>query len=194
MSVKLSIPFKLIALLLSVAILLVSLPLSTLAVDNGSSIAPEEALTEIDSSSTAEIIEIPENRSVDSKTFRLTDGSFYLAHYNTGVHEKDASGNWQDIDNRLYQQDELITTKDGKYAFPSKSSVGAELFSLNDGKHSVSFAVADVRSGVAGEIGNQETKFDETADPLDVLTTLDAIRSSVSYADILPETDIEYVL
>ncbi len=118
-------------------VLFVSLSLSALAADNGSSTAPEETLTETVSSSTAEIIEIPENRSVDSKTFRLTDGSFYVAHYNTGIHEKDESGNWQEIDNRLYNQDGLISTKDGKVAFPSKTSSGAELFSLNDDKYSV---------------------------------------------------------
>ena len=86
-----------------------SLPLSALAVDNGNP-TPEETLSETVSSSTVEIFEIPENRSSNSKTFRLTDGSFYLAHYNTGIHERDESGNWQDIDNRLYKQDGLITS------------------------------------------------------------------------------------
>ena len=174
-------------------ILLVSLPLSAMAFNNGNDV-PDEIESERFSASNAAIIEIPENRSVDSKTFRLTDGSFYVAHYNTGIHEKDESGNWQDIDNRLYNQDGMISTKDGKFAFPSKTSSDTELFSLNDDKYSVSFSITDIRFGVSGEISNQETKFDETADPLDVLTTLDAIRSSVFYTDILPETDIEYVL
>ena len=48
-----------------------------------------------------EVYEITEMREENVKTFRLKDGSYVAAQYNSPVHRKDSSGNWQDIDNTL---------------------------------------------------------------------------------------------
>ena len=70
---------------MSIAVILVSLPIQAFSFDlgGGSSSEPEV------SSSNADIIEVCESRTATEKTFRLTDGSFYTAHYDTEIHEED---------------------------------------------------------------------------------------------------------
>ena len=102
MSNNRSFSFKFIAIFLSAAMLLVSIPIQSLALDLSdmgtlSSVSEAEQV-----SSNAEILEVIENRTSNEKTFRLTDGLFYIAYYSTNVHERDENDNWVDIDNRLY--------------------------------------------------------------------------------------------
>ncbi|MBO4537841.1 MAG: hypothetical protein J5694_03130 [Erysipelotrichaceae bacterium] len=47
------------------------------------------------------VSELAEKRDIDTIQFRLTDGSLSAAVYSYPVHEKDADGEWQAIDNRL---------------------------------------------------------------------------------------------
>lgn len=47
------------------------------------------------------VAELPEKRDIDTIQFRLNDGSLTAAIYSYPVHEKDSSGEWQEIDNRL---------------------------------------------------------------------------------------------
>lgn len=129
MSFKLPFSFKLLAVVLSLVILFVSLPLSSLAEDNGP-IAPEEE-SGILAAANAEVFEMDGLRTASSKTFRLSDGSFYTARYNTGIHEQNEDGTWVDIDNRLDQAGGILSTKNGRYTFPEKTAADAPLFSLN---------------------------------------------------------------
>ena len=95
MTIRFPLSTKLLCVILSIAILAVSLPLTVLAQDNGTPAYAEEGTPEAGNevvSSNAEILEVIENRTASEKTFRLTDGTFYTAHYNIGIHEKDANG------------------------------------------------------------------------------------------------------
>lgn len=195
MTFKLSFSFKLLAVVLSLAIVFVSLPLSAFAGDNGSvaleSLEDENSLS---TSTNADIFEMDDLRTADAKTFRLTDGSFYTANYNTGIHEQDEDGNWINIDNRLHQNGGFISTKNGRYTFQEKTAIDVPLFSLNNGNYRIAFTLDRVLPDISASFQNQKTKYEPDADPLEILTTLDAIRSTVLYEDILPETDVEYVL
>ena len=117
MSSTRSISFKIVSVFLSLAILAVSLPLSAFAIESGVGEPSEPPLEEELVSSTAEIIEVNEMRSASEKTFRLTDGNFYIAHYDTEIHEQNEEGVWQDIDNRLYINGDRITTENGRNSF-----------------------------------------------------------------------------
>lgn len=192
---------KLFAILLAFAILLQVMPMSafaSIAEEFENQTSAENIIYENNErpefKSNAEVFEVNELRQSDEKTFRLTDGMFYVAHYDTDVHELNESGEWTNIDNRLYDKNGNVSTDNGKYSFPSKTSKNSSLFSLNDKIHSVSFTLADVQNGIKGVITNKKTEIKEDADRLDVLKTLDNIKSSVLYKNILPGTDIEYVL
>ena len=112
MSNKYSIGYKLVSAVLSLCLLAVSLPLYAFAVAGDYGENTEEPNGTV--SSRAEIIEVKENRTLSEKTFRLEDGTFYIAHYNTEIHEEDENGNLVDIDNRLYRKENEISTENGR--------------------------------------------------------------------------------
>ena len=188
---RFSLGIKSLAVLLSVLTVLLSLPLTVFSFDIGDvGTSPEHDA----SISNSDIIEVIENRTAAEKTFRLTDGSFYTAHYDTEIHAEDESGRFNDIDNRLYRNGSVISTSNGRYSFPYKTSDDSSLFTLTGKESCLSFSLVSAAKGIKGEIKNNKTEFDKDADPLEVLTTLDNIRASVRYENILPGTDIEYVL
>ena len=184
---------RILSVIVSFAIVAVSLPLYAFAADIGDN-TPFVAGDAGSVSSNVEIIEVNESRTAAEKTFRLTDGSFYTAHYDTDIHEEDENGRFTDIDNRLYRNGSVISTSNGRYSFPYKTSDDSSLFTLTGKESSLSFSLVSAEKGIKGEIKNNKTEFDKDADPLEVLTTLDNIRASVIYENILPGTDIEYVL
>ena len=188
---RFSFGIKSLAVLLSVLTVLLSLPLTVFSFDIGDVATSPEHDASI---SNSDIIEVIENRTAAEKTFRLTDGSFYTAHYDTEIHEEDENGRFNDIDNRLYRNGSVISTSNGRYSFPYKTSDDSSLFTLTGKGSSLSFSLVSAEKGIKGEIKNNKTEFDKDADPLEVLTTLDNIRASVRYENILPGTDIEYVL
>lgn len=191
MTNKFSFSYKLTAVIMSVAVLLVSLPLQVFSFDLGdgnNSLEPDA------STSNSDIIEVVENRTATEKTFRLADGSFYTAHYDTDIHEEDENGRFTDIDNRLYRIGSVISTSNGRYSFPYKTSDDSSIFTLSGKENRIYFSLQGAAESIKGEITNNKTEFDKDADPLEVLTTLDNIRSSVRYENILPGTDIEYVI
>ena len=187
-----SVSFKILSVFLSLAILAVSLPLSAFASETNESSVP--SLEEEFVSSTAEIVEVNEMRSADEKAFRLTDGNFYIAHYDTEIHEQNEDGVWQDIDNRLYINGDRIMTENGRYIFPYKTGEDTPLFSLSAEEYGIAFLLDHSSNDIQGRVTNTSTEFKDGTDRLEILTTLDNIRSSVSYENILPETNVEFVL
>ena len=113
--------------LLSVLTVLLSLPLTVFSFDIGDVATSPEHDASI---SNSDIIEVIENRTAAEKTFRLTDGSFYTAHYDTDIHEEDENGRFNDIDNRLYRNGSVISTSNDRYSFPYKTSDDSSLFTL----------------------------------------------------------------
>ncbi|MBR3423188.1 MAG: hypothetical protein IKG80_01710, partial [Clostridia bacterium] len=175
MSISRNFGFRTLSVVLSLCLVAVSLPLSAFAVGGGNAAEPEG----ISVNSNAEVIEVKEDRTVSEKTFRLEDGAFYIAHYDTEIHEEDENGNLIDIDNRLYEKGDEISTANGRYSFPVKTLDRSPLFSLSGKNNSVSFVLNDASHGIPGEISNQKTDLGKDASRLDELITLDNIKSSV---------------
>lgn len=63
--------------------------------------------------------ELPEKRDEYEKQFLLTDGSIGYVSYNYPINEKDPSGQWQEIDNRLVSEKDpngySVYTREGLY-------------------------------------------------------------------------------
>ena len=93
--------FKFFAVIMSIAILITSLPLTAfsfdLSADSTESNVSSVASTEESQVKEKDIIELTEKRTSDTKYFRLEDGSYYVAQYDTDVHYLDDTGNWQNI-------------------------------------------------------------------------------------------------
>lgn len=60
------------------------------------------------------IYEVAELREENVKTFRLSDGSFVAAQYNSPIHRLDSEGKWQDIDNTLTESGSELSTSDAR--------------------------------------------------------------------------------
>ena len=68
-----------------------------------------------------DIFEVTDKRTANTKTFHLSDGTYYVAQYVTDVHYMDENNVWQDIDNRLILSGSEITTSNAKIKFAKKT-------------------------------------------------------------------------
>ena len=182
---------KFIASLLSVLLVVMSLPVSAFAIDLSSDSTPaveDEILYNQD------VVELVDMRTATDKYFRLDDGSYYVAHYNSNVHYLDDNGVWQDIDNSLAVNGSEITTSNAKIKLAKKTTGNGEIFTIHDGNRKLSLALNGANKKIVGVIRNNEIEFDDDATQLQKMTTLDKISASVRYNDILENIDLEYVI
>lgn len=182
---------KFIASLLSVLLVVMSLPVSAFAIDLSSDSAPT---VEDEISYNQDIVELVDMRTATDKYFRLDDGSYYVAHYNSNVHYLDDNGVWQDIDNSLAVNGSEITTGNAKIKLAKKTTGNGEIFTIHDGNRKLSLALNGANKKIVGVIRNNEIEFDDDATQLQKMTTLDKISASVRYNDILENIDLEYVI
>ncbi len=157
--------------------------------EEGSDITTESSLLSMDGT-----FEVTELRQENVKHFRLPDGSYIAAQYDTAVHYQDADGAWRDIDNTLTSLGGAYVTENGfSVAFPKKSDIGIPLFSVDDGKHRFSFSLEENTNRTVAVVENP-TELSDGTDSYRELSTLYRLTSSVRYTDILEGVDIEYVL
>ena len=92
---------KLTSIILSVAIIMVSLPLTVFAITNKenevNNIASETENTAVLGKTLPDIYELTDRRDEYTKHFRTEDGSVVAAQYNDPIHYLDENGSWQDI-------------------------------------------------------------------------------------------------
>ena len=186
---KFSIRF--IASLLSVLLVVMSLPVSAFAIDLSSDSSPP---AEDEINHNRDIVEIIDMRTATDKYFRLDDGSYYVAHYNSDIHYLDDNGVWQDIDNSLAVNGSEITTSNAKIKLAKKTTGNGEIFTIHDGNRKLSLALNGANKKIDGIITNNETEFDDDTTQLQKMTTLDKISASVRYNDILENVDLEYII
>ena len=83
------------------------------------------------------LYEIEARRERNVKHFMMSDGTIQAIAYGDAVHRKDASGNWQDIDNTLSLQTENgvshYTTPDGRARFAQGLQTNQPYFTVEEG-------------------------------------------------------------
>ncbi len=187
---------KSLCVILSILTAIMSLPMTAFALDLSDNNTASEIVESSGDVLTAQkdIIEMTDMRTASVKYFRLEDGSYYAAQYDSAVHYQDENGDWQDIDNTLAVLGSEITTSNAKIKFAKKTTGNSSLFTLHDGNRKLTLSLDGTAKKIAGEITNYETEFGEDATKLQKMTTLDKINASVIYRDILPGVDLEYVV
>ena len=178
---------KAISMLLSILLVLLSIPLTVFA----------QNLTQADLNTqelSKDIVELIDLRTETTKTFRLEDGSYYVAQYDTSIHYPDADGVWQDIDNTLTARGSEISTSNARIKFAKKTAGNDTIFTIHDGNRKLTLALNGAEKKVPGRITNHQTEFGEDATQLQKMTTLDKVAASVKYEDILDGVDLEYVV
>ena len=190
---------RLLSILLCIVMLFVFMPQSILA-EAGELLGgndPDTVIEEQKSEPAYVLGEMIDDRSPNTKTFRMSDGSFVLADYAEPVHFENQDGKWTDYDNTLkyIEDDEFVgyenTASDVLMRF-AEAVNGKGLVCLQSGKYAIGMLLKDAVSDGKTEITNT-AKAPEGND-IDSATTLTKYSSGVKYEDILADTDIQYVL
>lgn len=154
---------------------------------------------------TADVVgEIEELRNELSKSFLLSDGSFSVATYDTDVHYQSEDGEWEEIDNSLTADQSSrdgngFSNQEGRVRFKfAENSNQNYLVRMKQGPTHLYISLPDrqknkdvsVISETESESAAENTDSD---DPAGSQMSVPDIYSSVTYEDILPDTDIQYI-
>ena len=140
-------------------------------------------------------------RTENAKYIRMSDGSYYVATYETAVHYLDENGKWEEIDNTLVSsaaEDDNdfsgVATSKGKLNIKfANNSSSSKLMEIKEENYKVSFHLVGANKTKAATIVNPE-EHDENATSLDRLTIVKRGISKVLYSDILDGVDLEYIV
>lgn len=179
--------FKILSVFLSMLMLISVIPINGAAIEkiDASSDTQNEAETKL--ASDGEILyEINDKRTQNSKTYKKSDGSYCTYLSSSVLHYFDGE-EWRDINNTI--------TPDGNGAyknvsnsfeikFPETLKENNSIDVLKDG-HAISFVINGGDSDKKADIQNPK----ETAD---ISSLQDKSDSSVSYKNVLKNTDIQY--
>ncbi len=185
---------KLISLILSIAIILVTVPLTVFATtrdksEDANTIITDEAML---GNIMSDIYELTDRRDEYTKHFRLEDGSVIAAQYDDPVHYLDQNNNWQDIDNTLSDVGSEYSTSNAKIKFAKKITGNESLFTLHDGNAKITMSLDGAIKKTAGTVINHSD--DNEMTKLQKMMSLEKISATIVYADILDGVDLEYIV
>ncbi|MBR5285489.1 MAG: RHS repeat-associated core domain-containing protein [Clostridia bacterium] len=194
-----------LSFILSFVMLLCFLPNSVLA-QIGEVFTSEEngALTELPGSDTEVYVlgEVTENRTETSKTFRMSDGSYVAADYGKPIHFEDENGIWQDYDNTLAFTDTVAYDTDDFAGFINTDSYisvklannsnANNLLKIQKDDYKISLHLVGANKSKALELHRNQAE--PTSRDIDSVSELTHFSSGAIYRDILPDTDLEYII
>ncbi len=176
---------KFISALLAVVLMTTVFPISTYA-------------AETEDSDDVQVSEVEESRDLYSKTYETSQGTNVVISTAVPMHYKE-DGELKDIDNTLVESDadnSVLTNTANAYnvELPEKYTDDSEI-KLNYEDNTISFKLLnDVNSSNGTVISNDETDVDKT-DAESVAyaeSNINSLTSVITYADVLPDTDVEY--
>ena len=176
---------KFISALLAVVLITTVFPISTYA-------------AETENSDDIQVSEVEESRDLYSKTYETSQGTNVVISTAVPMHYEE-DGELKDIDNTLVESDadnSVLTNTANAYnvELPEKYTDDSEI-KLNYEDNTISFKLLnDVNSSNGTVISNDETDVDKT-DAESVAyaeSNINSLTSGITYADVLPDTDVEY--
>lgn len=188
---KKSIFTKMLALILSILTMISALPMMAYAEDF-------QKLLDLTSDDTSDVslnkdtFEIIGMREESVKYFRLADGTYVAAQYDSPVHYLNEAEEWSDIDNSLSASGSEYSTNNARVKFAKKITGNETLFTLHDGNAKITMSLDGAQKKVEGEVTN--TSDDVDATQLQKLMNLENLSSKIIYANILDGVDLEYVV
>ncbi len=179
---------KILALILSVMLIVSTIPTSVLATDTSTELITEEIAL----------------REENVKHFKMPDGSYTAVVYSEPVHRMDSNGEWQDIDNRMKESTvknkQAYITDDGRAVFSKKvDKTNSTIFELVDNGYSIKVSVVDDNiQNTTAKLSNHAKKYiptsaDDFEEQYKKLKTIDN-NTTVSYKNLLKGITFEYVL
>ena len=159
--------------------------------------------------------EIVSMREECVKHFKLADGTYEAVVYGEPVHMMGEDGVWEDIDNGLYLTQTTkasgYATNDNRVIFAQSFSFDNELFTFNQNGYIVSMSLAsdslfnyeitssdvvDFVKPIGAETLPTVSNASKRTNGWETLEEATRInnQSSIKYNDVLPDTDIEYII
>lgn len=202
---KYSIFMKVIAVILTVTMIIGILPMTVLAqaVEDEKEKFEQSGYSSNVSQEEEEPTVIGEDterrNSENTKYFKMSDGTIKAAMYNDPVLYKDGTGKWQEIDNSLDSSDEVSNdeasdfngyeTKKNKFKVKfAKNANQKKLVSMKMDNYSVSLSLLNKTKK------NNSSMKQEKKAKIEDLTVASKASQKVYYENILPDTNIEYIV
>ena len=138
--------------------------------------------------------EIISLREENVKHFRLGDGTYQAVVYGEAVHRKNEKGEWVEIDNSLSELNGAIATNDARIKFSKKITGNESLFTLHEGSYKMTVGLEGAEKKTEATVRDLSEEADSNATTLEKLKHLSNISAGVLYENILPGTDLEYIL
>ena len=134
------------------------------------------------------ICEVPEKRDEFSKTYKRADGSFTTVLSKSPIH-KLKDGEWEEIDNSLKSDGEIISNADGAFDVEFPETINEnEKITISAGEESISFSVNDVENASANIEAPEKTEDDI------INQDLEKTVSQITYENVDDNTDIQYIV
>lgn len=146
---KFKLSFRIIALVLTLALLVQMAPMRLFAsaAETTDASTPNSAAVDIEENLPVSIVgEVDSLREEDTKHFRMSDGTFMAVSYGMPVHYQDENGAWQDIDNSLTVSADrsVLGTQNANVSTTFSANLGnGNVFSTSFGNTSVSMMILD---------------------------------------------------
>ncbi len=140
------------------------------------------------------LYELTELRQADTKYIQMSDGTVRALVYDTAVHRPDGQGGYTEIDNRLSQNEDGIVNTNARIKFSKKITGKGTLFTLHEGNRKITLSLPGAVKKTPATVVHNGTTNKKAVTKLEELSTLSKTVSSVSYRNVLPQTDIEYIL
>ena len=212
--------FKAIAFLLALVMLFGMMPVTALETETTTSeTSIPEAETAVpsvgkvpnpDYTEESQTCEVIERREANVKHFRLEDGSYEAVAYGYPVHRKDADGEWQDIDNRLFSKvvggKAVHATADSRVTFANQAGSGA-LMTLSENGYTIRMGylppintvITASQPAVIANHTSREAQLQAISPELSEAEKLEQLHvvnntTSVVYESVQQGIDLKYVL
>ncbi|MBR6783658.1 MAG: RHS repeat protein, partial [Clostridia bacterium] len=146
--------------------------------------------------------EVEDRRTENTKTFRMSDGSYIVADYGKRIHFEDENGNLQDYDNSLAVSEVMtldaddfagaVNAESDVYVKLANNSNSNNLLKIQNDDYKISLHLVGADKSKALEIHTPEAE--PVGNDIDSATTLHKFSSGAIYRDILPSVDLEYII
>ena len=139
--------------------------------------------------------EVEELREENVKVYQRADGTYSAFVSSAPLHYLE-NEEWKDIDNTLveksFNSESVLTNKEGgcQVQIPSELSSDSEIILKNDNSQ-ISFSMKNI-SASDGKVNNNISG--KPAEELARLASIENKDSSVTFKNIKPDTDVEYVM
>ena len=192
---------RIISILLSLLMTL-SIPCGVHAVENNDNLGNQKTIEVINKSIegiNSIVCEIEEERNEFSKTFMLDDGSKMVAAYDQPIHYENASGEWEDIDNSLFEtteknvsskfqtgDDTVFTNKSSDKDIKFSSAAAEEnMVSIEYSSYPISWGYDGIR-----DVDSKRVNEKSSLRGNEKYTSLTNLSSETSYINVFPSVDL----